>query len=75
MNLLDPLQLKIQPEYAAILKYDSLQEGKNIEENGRILIFATNEGIDQLKEIRIWSIDGTFSSSPKPFKQILTSKI
>ena len=47
------------------LRYDS-----GMDDDDRILIFVTDEGIKDLENYGHWSSDGTFKSSPKIFYQM-----
>ena len=41
------------------------------DELGSILMFMCNNGADVLRTCRTWSVDGTFSTSPQPFVQVV----
>ena len=49
------------------LAYDS-----GVEDSDRILIFATEAGLDDLSTNNIWSCDGTFKASPNLWTQLFT---
>ncbi|XP_068205394.1 uncharacterized protein [Palaemon carinicauda] len=49
------------------LQYDS-----GAEDHNRILIFATEVGLDHLRRYRNWAVDGTFKVSPGIFYQLFT---
>ena len=61
----------IPPEYSYLdngskfLQYDS-----GIDDPKRILIFATDEAIGDLKQFKNWAGDGTFKSCPNMFFQL-----
>ena len=52
------------------LQFDSGREDQN-----RILIFATNEGLNDMKIYKNWSFDGTFNNYPNILYQLFTIHI
>lgn len=49
-----------------------LLDWKDLESDQRIVIFGTRELFEQLSQAKLWMIDGTFKSCPKPFTQLIT---
>ena len=47
-----------------------LQCWTNEEETEAMLVFLSNTGAQVLKSHKVWLLDGTFRSSPSPFKQV-----
>lgn len=62
-----PDQFKQLDNGAQFLQYDSGREDES-----RILIFATNDGLNDLKRYKNWSVDGTFKACPVNFYQLFT---
>ena len=62
-----PEDYKILPEGASFLAYDSGSDDEN-----RIIIFATESGLDDLERSNVWASDGTFKSSPNMWFQFFT---
>ena len=65
-----PLNFSTTNSGDKLLQFDSGREDQN-----RILIFATNEGLNDMKTYKIWSFDGTFNNSPNIFYQLFTIHI
>ena len=61
---------KIPEEYEKYLEEHFLRVDTGEDDPERILIFATDQGLMDLKTYRHWSSDGTFKSAPKIFYQI-----
>ena len=62
--------LLIPEEYTKYLDEHFLRVDTGPDDPERILIFATDEGLADLKKYRHWCSDGTFKSRPKIFYQI-----
>ena len=62
-----PEEFKTLESGEVFLQFDS-----GIDDPNRILIFATDLGLDDLEQIKQWAADGTFKSSPDVFYQIFT---
>ena len=60
----------IPEEYTKYLDEHFLRVDTGPDDPERILIFATDEGLADLKKYRHWCSDGTFKSRPKIFYQI-----
>lgn len=54
------------------LLYDSCSDEDYLDENGRILIFATESNLRMLFKSDVWFADGTFKSAPSIFYQLFT---
>lgn len=62
-----PDAYKYLPDGSLFLAFDS-----GVEDSDRILIFATEEGLNDLSTNNIWSCDGTFKASPSLWTQLFT---
>lgn len=47
----------------------------NEESQNRVLMFATNDGLDQLNNADTWFMDGTHSTAPKQFQQLFVIRV
>jgi hypothetical protein len=65
-ELILPYEYTITEKGERFLLYDS---GQNV---NRIIIFATDKGIDMLKSAKNWFADGTFKTVPLLFEQLYT---
>lgn len=65
-----PAQFKCLENGSSFLAYDS-----GADDPERILIFATDLGLNELVENTTWSCDGTFKSSPQLWTQLFTVHI
>ena len=61
---------EIEGTYAEYDKRPFLRHDSGSDDEKRILIFVTDEGIRDLQTYKNWSGDGTFKSSPKIFYQV-----
>ena len=50
----------------------SLQCNSGEDDENKILMFATDQGLNDLKQYKNWSIDGTFKACPSNFYQLFT---
>ncbi|KAI1708459.1 hypothetical protein DdX_11843 [Ditylenchus destructor] len=74
VNRANPLEIQIPPELLmkdgeSILIYDS--RNTRPDQADTVLVFSHSQLLDLLKNNRRWSLDGTFSSAPRPWTQVL----
>ena len=62
-----PYQFKHLDDGSFFLQYDSGEDDES-----RIHMFATDQGLDDLKQYKKWSIDGTFKACLSNFYQLFT---
>ena len=62
-----PLDFTVIDGGKSFLQYDS-----GIDDQDRILIFASDAGLQDLKYLKNWKIDGTFRVAPEFYYQLLT---
>ena len=62
-----PLDFTVIDGGKSFLQYDS-----GIDDQDRILIFASDDGLQDLKYFKNWAIDGTFRVAPEFYYQLLT---
>ncbi|XP_066941046.1 uncharacterized protein [Macrobrachium rosenbergii] len=65
-----PDEYKFLDSGELFLQFDSGQSDKD-----RLLVFATNKGLDDLVNVKHWAGDGTFKCSPSIFYQLYTLHI
>ena len=61
---------EIEGDYAEYDRRPFLRHDSGSDDENRIFIFVTDEGIRDLQTYKNWSGDGTFKSSPKIFYQV-----
>ena len=72
MSLSCPEFLKVTKSGAAFLRHEGFINGSNYETSW---LFVSDVGIDQLIRSSLWTMDGTFSLAPHPFRQIFCINI
>lgn len=67
-----PRKYSVTKSGEAFLLYDSANDEDEEINCGRIIIYSTEENLRRLFQSRLWTVDGTFKSSPSIFYQLFT---